>query len=103
MAKQRAGRTDSTTTVPPANGRSHQAPKARRRPLVPGAHSQAMQAERERYVPRGVYTYHPIYPATGSGARITDLDGNSFLDFAGGIGTMNVGHSHPAVIAAIRD
>jgi 4-aminobutyrate aminotransferase/(S)-3-amino-2-methylpropionate transaminase len=31
------------------------------------------------------------------------VDGNSFLDFAGGIGTMNVGHSHPAVIAAIRE
>lgn len=69
---------------------------------APGAKtgSDAMHDERQRYVPRGVFTYHPIYPASGSGATITDIEGNSYLDFAGGIGTMNVGHSHPEVIAA---
>ncbi len=70
---------------------------------IPGPRSQALQAERERYLPRGVYTYHPIYPASGSGAEITDVDGNTYLDFAGGIGTLNVGHSHPAVVAAIAE
>lgn len=65
--------------------------------------TQALQDDRERYLPRGVYTYHPVYPVSGAGARITDVDGNSYLDFAGGIGTMNVGHSHPAVIAAIHE
>jgi 4-aminobutyrate aminotransferase / (S)-3-amino-2-methylpropionate transaminase / 5-aminovalerate transaminase len=69
---------------------------------TPGGQSQALQRERERYLPRGVYTYHPVYPASGSGARLMDVDGNSYLDFAGGIGTMNVGHSHPAVVAAIQ-
>lgn len=69
----------------------------------PGPNTQAIQAERERYVPRGVFTYHPVYPASGSGARIVDVDGRAYLDFAGGIGTMNVGHSHPAVVAAIRE
>jgi 4-aminobutyrate aminotransferase/(S)-3-amino-2-methylpropionate transaminase len=68
----------------------------------PGLASQALQTERERYLPRGVYTYHPVFPASGSGARLVDVDGNTYLDFAGGIGTMNVGHSHPAVVAAIR-
>jgi 4-aminobutyrate aminotransferase/(S)-3-amino-2-methylpropionate transaminase len=70
---------------------------------TPGETSEALRAERERYLPRGVYTYHPIYPAAGQGARITDVDGKRYLDFAGGIGTMNVGHSHPAVVAAIRE
>jgi 4-aminobutyrate aminotransferase/(S)-3-amino-2-methylpropionate transaminase len=72
-------------------------------PSIPGPRSRELQAERERYLPRGVYTYHPVYPAHGSGARIVDVDGNSYLDFAGGIGTMNTGHSHPAVVAAIQE
>jgi 4-aminobutyrate aminotransferase / (S)-3-amino-2-methylpropionate transaminase / 5-aminovalerate transaminase len=70
---------------------------------IPGPQSERLDAERERYVPRGVYTYHHVYPADGSGARITDVDGNTYLDFAGGIGTLAVGHSHPAVVAAIAE
>src|SRR5262249_55063983 len=70
---------------------------------IPGPRSQALDAERERYLPRGVYTYHHIYPAAAAGARLTDVDGNAYLDFAGGIGTLNVGHSHPAVVAAIQE
>jgi 4-aminobutyrate aminotransferase/(S)-3-amino-2-methylpropionate transaminase len=70
---------------------------------IPGPGSQALDAERERYLPRGVATYHHIYPADASGARLTDVDGNVYLDFAGGIGTLNVGHSHPAVVAAIQE
>ncbi|HLZ22090.1 MAG TPA: 4-aminobutyrate--2-oxoglutarate transaminase [Ktedonobacterales bacterium] len=69
----------------------------------PESQSRALQEDRERYLPRGVFTYHSVYPASGSGARITDVDGTSYLDFAGGIGTMNVGHSHPAVVAAIHE
>ena len=65
--------------------------------------TEAIQADRERYLPRGVFTYHPVFPASASGARITDVDGNTYLDFAGGIGVMNVGHSHPAVVAAIQE
>jgi 4-aminobutyrate aminotransferase/(S)-3-amino-2-methylpropionate transaminase len=70
---------------------------------IPGPRSRELQAERERYLPRGVFAYHPVYPASGSGARISDVDGNVYLDFAGGIGVMNVGHSHPAVVAAIQE
>ena len=65
--------------------------------------TEAIQADRERYLPRGVYTYHDVFPASASGARITDVDGATYLDFAGGIGVMNVGHSHPAVVAAIQE
>ena len=35
-------------------------------------------------------------PPTARGATITDVDGNTFIDFAGGVGCLNVGHSHPA-------
>jgi 4-aminobutyrate aminotransferase/(S)-3-amino-2-methylpropionate transaminase len=69
---------------------------------IPGPRSEELQAERERYLPRGVFAYHPVYPASGSGARVTDVDGNVYLDFAGGIGVMNIGHSHPEVVAAIQ-
>ena len=73
------------------------------RPSNPRERSDQIQADRERYLPRGVFTYHEVYPASGSGARVVDVDGNAYLDFAGGIGTMNVGHSHPAVVAAIQE
>src|SRR2546430_16017487 len=65
--------------------------------------TEALLMDRERYVPRGVFAYHPVFPASGSGAHITDVDGKEYIDFAGGIGTMNVGHSHPRVVAAIRE
>jgi len=68
----------------------------------PGPHAQAIQTERERWVPRGVSTYHAIYPVQARGAEIEDADGNRYLDFAGGIGAMNVGHSHPQVVEAIQ-
>ena len=70
---------------------------------APATNTDALQMDRERYLPRGVFTYHPVFPASGSGAHIIDVDGKRYLDFAGGIGTMNVGHSHPRVISAIRE
>ena len=53
-------------------------------------------------VARGVYSYHPMLAATGSGAHLTDVDGRTFLDFASGIGVTALGHSHPDVVAAIK-
>ncbi len=52
-------------------------------------------------VARGVSTAHPIWIERGSGATLWDADGRRYLDFVGGIGTLNVGHAHPAVVAAI--
>ena len=40
---------------------------------------------------------------SGSGAMIYDMEGREYIDFAGGIGVMNVGHSHPKVVAAIQE
>lgn len=68
---------------------------------VPGPRSLALAARRARVVAPGVGTAHPIFLASGSGATVTDVDGNTFLDFTGGIGVLNVGHAHPEVVAAI--
>lgn len=54
-------------------------------------------------MPRGVSTVHPIFVDRGSGALLWDAQGRRYLDFAGGIGTLNVGHAHPKVVAAIAD
>jgi 4-aminobutyrate aminotransferase/(S)-3-amino-2-methylpropionate transaminase len=41
--------------------------------------------------------------AEGRGATITDVDGNTFIDFTGGVGCLNVGHSHPRVVEAAQE
>ena len=70
---------------------------------IPGPVSQAMMARRVAAVPRGVSHSLPVFAASASGARVTDVDGNVFLDFAGGIGVMNVGHAAAPVVAALRE
>ncbi len=56
---------------------------------------------REEHVPRGVVTAHPLAIAKGKGAEVWDVEGNRYLDFVAGIGVLNIGHSHPAVIEAV--
>ena len=65
--------------------------------------SAALLAERDRHVPRGVLTAHPLVLERGAGAEVWDVDGRRYLDFVGGIGVLNVGHNHPRVVAAVRD
>ena len=61
------------------------------------------QALRDRHVPRGAFHATPAFVKEAHGAVMIDLDGRELIDFAGGIGVMNVGHSHPKVVAAIQD
>ena len=68
---------------------------------VPGPKSAALLERRTRAVTSGVSTLHPIFIDHASGATVTDVDGNIFLDFTGGIGVMNAGHTHPDIVAAI--
>lgn len=49
------------------------------------------------------YARHPVEFVRGEGARLWDADGNEYLDFLAGIGVANVGHCHPAVVAAIQE
>src|SRR2546430_11876511 len=68
----------------------------------PGPRSRELQKERDRYLPRGMASTMPVFAAEGSGASLTDVDGNRYIDFATGISVMNVGHGHPRVPAPIR-
>ena len=61
-----------------------------------------LAALRAKYVPRGLSTSHPITVARASGSELWDIGGKRYVDFAGGIGAMNVGHSHPRVTEAVR-
>jgi 4-aminobutyrate aminotransferase/(S)-3-amino-2-methylpropionate transaminase len=70
---------------------------------VPGPKSLALQVRREAAVPRGPYNAVPIFVKEGKGALVTDVDGNRFIDFAGGIGCLNVGHRDEGVVKAATD
>ncbi|MCS7007359.1 MAG: aspartate aminotransferase family protein, partial [Gaiellaceae bacterium] len=66
------------------------------------ATSERLLADRARFVARGVATPRLVV-AHAEGARITDVDGRVFIDFAGGIGCQNTGHRLPAVVEAIKE
>jgi 4-aminobutyrate aminotransferase/(S)-3-amino-2-methylpropionate transaminase len=72
------------------------------RTAVPGPKAQELAARRAQSVPRGIYASTPVYVSRADGAIIEDVDGNSLIDLAGGIGVINVGHRSPAVVDAIR-
>jgi 4-aminobutyrate aminotransferase/(S)-3-amino-2-methylpropionate transaminase len=61
-----------------------------------------LKALRERYVPRGITTAHPLVVDHAQGSELWDADGRRYIDFVGGIGVMNVGHNHPRVMEAVR-
>ena len=69
---------------------------------VPGPKSRALLARRAQAVPRGVPAVTPIAVMSAEGAVVTDADGNRLIDFGGGIGVVNTGHRHPAMVAAVR-
>ncbi len=63
--------------------------------------SNASLAQRRRAaVAPAAYSTHPFYPVRAKGSYLWDADGKRYLDFSVGIAVMNVGHSHPRVIAA---
>lgn len=69
---------------------------------IPGPRSRALVARREAATPAGAAKLTPIAVASAHGAAVTDVDGNRFLDLAGGIGTLAVGHTPENVVQAIR-
>ena len=58
---------------------------------------------RAKYVPRGITTAHPLVADRAKGSELWDVNGRRFVDFAGGIGVMNVGHAHPRVMQAVEE
>ncbi len=67
-----------------------------------GTASERVLADRARYVARGVAA-SPVVVARAEGARIWDVDGRGYVDFAGGIGCQNTGHNFPAAVAAVHE
>jgi 4-aminobutyrate aminotransferase/(S)-3-amino-2-methylpropionate transaminase len=70
---------------------------------IPGPRSRALMARREAAIPRGPSNATPVFAASANGAVIEDVDGNRYIDFAGGIGCLNIGHRSPRVMSAIRE
>ncbi|TML63497.1 MAG: 4-aminobutyrate--2-oxoglutarate transaminase [Actinobacteria bacterium] len=70
---------------------------------IPGPRSREILARKERVVAEPLSIYLPVVIQEGRGALVTDVDGNTFLDFTGGVGCLNVGHSHPRVVAAAQE
>ena len=70
---------------------------------LPGPRSREILARKERVVAEPLSVLFPIVVAETAGATITDVDGNVFLDFTGGVGCLNVGHSNPHVVAAAQE
>src|SRR5882757_4018919 len=70
---------------------------------IPGPKSRAILDRKARVVAEPLSVYLPIVVADGRGATLTDVDGNTFLDFAGGVGCLNVGHAHPRVVEAVQE
>jgi 4-aminobutyrate aminotransferase / (S)-3-amino-2-methylpropionate transaminase / 5-aminovalerate transaminase len=72
-------------------------------PNIPGPKSRELLERRYEFVARGVASTMNVFAAKAHGAIIEDVDGNQYIDFAGGIGTMNIGHTRPEVTKAIAE
>ena len=73
------------------------------RTTIPGPRSQEIIERKERVIAGPLSLVHPIVVAEGRGATLTDVDGNTFIDFTGGVGCLNVGHSHPRLVEAAQE
>lgn len=109
-----------TTATEPRKGRSRSAAKSsattgKKRPVTEKATSApsvttrtssasnaALLARREAAVARGVASAAPVFADRAENAELWDVEGNRFIDFAGGIAVLNTGHRHPDVIAAAK-
>ena len=70
---------------------------------IPGPRSRAVCERIARSVASPLVLTFPVVVDSARGATLTDVDGNTFLDFTGGIGSLNVGHSHPLVLEAAHE
>jgi 4-aminobutyrate aminotransferase/(S)-3-amino-2-methylpropionate transaminase len=70
---------------------------------VPGPLSREILERKEQVVAAPLSVYRELVIAEGRGATVTDVDGNTFIDFTGGVGCLNVGHSNPRVVEAVQE
>ncbi|HOI66861.1 MAG TPA: aminotransferase class III-fold pyridoxal phosphate-dependent enzyme, partial [Thiomonas arsenitoxydans] len=65
--------------------------------------NEQLQARRAAATPRGVGVMASFYADRAEGAELWDVEGQRYIDFAGGIAVMNVGHRHPKIVAALQE
>jgi 4-aminobutyrate aminotransferase / (S)-3-amino-2-methylpropionate transaminase / 5-aminovalerate transaminase len=70
---------------------------------IPGPRSRALAERESRAVAHPLLVHLPVFAERAENATITDVDGNVFVDFAGGVGVINTGHSHPRVVDAVTE
>jgi len=70
---------------------------------IPGPMARALLERKEKNVPVGPFNTIKTFAEKGEGALLKDVDGNTFIDFAGAIGTLNVGHCPPTVVKALHE
>jgi len=70
---------------------------------IPGPKSRAILRRKARVVAEPLAIYLPVVAAEARGSIVTDVDGNTFIDFTGGVGVQNVGHCHPHVVQAVQE
>src|SRR5579885_2194614 len=66
------------------------------------ASNSALWGRLQAAVARGVSVSLPVFAASAEGAEVRDVEGRRYIDFAGGIGVLNVGHRHPQVLDAVE-
>lgn len=69
---------------------------------ISGPRSGELLERKRRVVPDAVAVQAPVFAARAQGALLWDADGRRYIDLAGGVGCLNVGHSHPKVVAAVQ-
>jgi 4-aminobutyrate aminotransferase len=70
---------------------------------LPGPNAKKAVAADDRLISPSYTRSYPMVAKSGRGLRVTDVDGNEFLDFAAGIAVTSTGHCHPEVVKAIQD
>src|SRR3970282_910489 len=69
----------------------------------PGPRSRELRRLADEHTPKGLAHVTPIAVARAEGALLTDVDGNTFIDFAGGIGALTAGHRAGGVVEAVKE
>ena len=70
---------------------------------LPGPAATEIIRRRSQAIPGSIKCGYPCVIHRGEGAMVEDVDGNIFLDWIGGVGVLNIGYSHPELVAAVKD
>src|SRR6476646_2439108 len=73
------------------------------RTTIPGPRSQEILQRKAQVVADPLSIYIPVVIEQGDGATLIDVDGNTFIDFTGGVGCLNVGHANPRITEAVQE